>query len=72
MEIDYIKDYVIFFPSLLIPNYTQNKLKHIWHDVIQNTNSSKSNEFVRWAIVYFINPLKINSEISFDEAHNGE
>lgn len=58
----------IFFPSLLIREFTNNQLKPIWHDVIQNKEYNTT-EYNRWAIVYFVTPKKIPRKISFEDAH---
>ena len=69
-EVSYQRDKLIFFPSSLISNYTNNDLMPTWHDVIQKRDLSKEEEeYTRWAVVLFVDPLHLDVEITFEQTH---
>lgn len=66
--VDHQEDSALFFKARQVVAGIEDGFHPAWHDVIQKENETYSEEIARWAIVCFIEPLKI-SMVTWEETH---
>lgn len=58
----------IFMPALNFPKLTDERFIPAWHDVVQHSEETLSEETARWAIVMFLAPKDLPAP-SFEDVH---
>jgi len=66
--VDHQEDSALFFKARQVVSGIDDGFYPAWHDVIQKEDETYSDEIARWAIVCFIEPLKI-SMVTWEETH---
>jgi isopenicillin N synthase-like dioxygenase len=67
-EVTHREGEALFMPGLKFPDLTSKDFVPTWHDVIQKSEDTYSDDIARWAIVFFADPAGMEN-ISYEEAH---
>ena len=57
-EVEHKERHAVFMPGLLFPAITSHEFVPAWHDVVQKSTDTHSEDVARWAIVFFADPVQ--------------